>query len=187
MGGFEIILLGLGLSFDTFAVSLSTGLLKSSIKFWQGVRFALVLAFFQALMPFLGWLGGIQIAEYIANIDHWVAFGLLSVTGIKLIIESFKDDEEKKTNPLLFKVQVMMGIATSIDALAVGVSMAFIEVKIYQSVIIIGIITFLAAMTGMLIGKCVNCKFGKRVEILGGIILIGIGLKILISHLTGVA
>lgn len=183
MGVFEIILLGLGLSFDTFAVSVSAGLLKNTIKFWQGVRIAIILAFFQALMPLLGWFGGSQVAEYISHIDHWIAFGLLSAVGLKMIIESFKADEDKKTNPLLFKVQILMGIATSIDALAVGVSLAFIEAKIVLSIIIIGIVTFLAAMVGMIIGKCVNCRFGKRVEIIGGLILIGIGIKILVEHL----
>lgn len=184
MGILEIILLGLGLSFDTFAVSVSTGLLKKSIKFWQGVRVAIVLAFFQALMPLIGWFGGSQVADYISSIDHWIAFVLLSAVGFKMIVESFNDDGNKHTNPLLFRVVLLMGLATSIDALIVGVGLAFIEVVIVQSVIIIGIITFLAAMIGMLIGKSVNGKLGKKVEIIGGLILFGIGLKILIEHLT---
>ncbi|MBN1925456.1 MAG: manganese efflux pump, partial [Prolixibacteraceae bacterium] len=184
MGLIGMILLGLGLSFDTFAVSVSTGLIKNSIKFWQAVRIASVLAFFQALMPLLGWLGGSQIADYISSIDHWVAFGLLSIIGIKMIIDSLKNDEDKKMNPFLFKVIVLMGIATSIDALVVGVSLAFVDVMIIQSVIIIGIITFLAAMIGMLIGKNVSGKSGKKVEIIGGLILFGLGLKILIEHIN---
>lgn len=184
MGVFEIILLGLGLSFDTFAVSISTGLVKNTINFWQGVRIAIVLAFFQGLMPLLGWLGGAQVAEYMLNIDHWIAFGLLSFVGLKMIIDSFKDNEDKKTNPLALRVMIIMGIATSIDALIVGVSLAFIDVNIYQSIIIIGFITFLAAMIGMLIGKNANGKLGKKVETIGGFILIGIGLKILIEHLS---
>lgn len=183
MGIFEIIFIGLGLSFDTFAVSISTGLLKNSIKFWQGVRIAIVLAFFQTLMPLLGWFGGTQIAEYISSIDHWIAFGLLSIVGIKMIIDSFKEEEDKKTNPLLFRVLILMGLATSIDALVVGVSLAFSDVNIYQSIVIIGIITFLSAMIGMLIGKSANGKLGKKVEIIGGLILFGIGLKILIEHI----
>lgn len=184
MGVIEITLLGLGLSFDTFAVSVSTGLVKNTINFWQGVRIAIVLAFFQGLMPLLGWLGGAQVAEYMLNIDHWIAFGLLSIVGLKMIIDSFKDNEEKKTNPLALRVMIIMGIATSIDALIVGVSLAFIDVNIYHSVIIIGFITFLAAMIGMLIGKSANGKLGKKVETIGGFILIGIGLKILIEHLS---
>lgn len=183
MGVPEIILLGLGLSFDTFAVSVSTGLLKNSIRFWQGVRVAVVLAFFQALMPLLGWFGGSQVAAYISNIDHWIAFGLLSVVGVKMIIEAFKAEEDKKNNSLSFRVLVLMGIATSMDALVVGVSLAFFEINIWQSIIIIGFITFLAAMIGMLIGKCSNQKSSKKIEIVGGLILIVIGLRILLEHI----
>ena len=184
MGFIEIILIGLGLSFDTFAVSVSTGLLKKSIRFWQAVRIAFVLALSQALMPLIGWFGGIQVADYISTFDHWVAFVLLSAVGIKMIAESFNHDENKKTNPLMLRVVILMGLATSIDALVVGVSLAFIDVIIFQSIIIIGIITFLAATIGMLIGKSINGKLGKKVEIIGGFILFGIGLKILIEHLS---
>jgi putative Mn2+ efflux pump MntP len=184
MGAIEIILIGIGLSFDTFAVSVSTGLLKNSIRFWQGVKIAFILAFFQSFMPLIGWLGGTQIANYISHFDHWIAFVLLSIIGVKMIIESFKHEEDKKTNPLLFRVAVLMGLATSIDALVVGVSLAFLDIMIIQSIIIIGIITFLAAMIGMLIGKNANGKLGKKVEIIGGLILIGIGLKILIEHIV---
>ncbi len=183
MGIVEIIFLGLGLSFDTFAVSVSTGLLKNSIRFWQGVRVAVVLAFFQVLMPLLGWFGGTQVASYISEIDHWIAFGLLSVVGIKMIIEAFKAEEDKKNNSLSFRVLVLMGIATSMDALVVGVSLAFFEIRILQSIVIIGFITFLAAMIGMLIGKSSNKKSGKKIEIVGGVLLIGIGLKILMEHI----
>lgn len=184
MGIVEIIFLGLGLSFDTFAVSVSTGLLKNSIRFWQGVRVAVVLAFFQALMPLLGWFGGTQVASYISEIDHLIAFGLLSVVGIKMIIEAFKAEEDKKNNSLSFRVLVLMGIATSMDALVVGVSLAFFEIRILQSIVIIGFITFLAAMIGMLIGKSSNKKSGKKIEIVGGVLLIGIGLKILMEHIV---
>ncbi len=183
MQNWELLLIAIGLSFDTFAVSVSTGLTVSQIKFWQGVRIALVLAIFQSLMPFLGWLGGIQIARYISNIDHWIAFGLLAILGIKMIVESFKNAEEKKFNPLIFSVLVVMAIATSIDALVVGVSFALISTNIYLAISIIGSVTFLVAMIGMLLGKNVNGKFGKKAEIIGGLILIGIGLKILLSHL----
>jgi putative Mn2+ efflux pump MntP len=179
----ELLLIAIGLSFDTFAVSVSAGLTVSQIKFWQGVRIAIVLAIFQSLMPFLGWLGGIQIVRYISNIDHWIAFGLLAILGIKMIIGSFKNAEEKKFNPLIFSVLVVMAIATSIDALVVGVSFALISTNIYLAISIIGSVTFLVAMIGMLLGKNVNGKFGKKAEIIGGLILIGIGLKILLSHL----
>lgn len=182
MGILEMILLGLGLSFDTFAVSVSAGLLNSSIQFWQGVRVAVVLAFFQTLMPLLGWIAGSQIADYIASVDHWIVFGLLSFVGLKMIVDSFKE-EAKKTDPLLFRVIIVMGLATSMDALAVGVSLAFIDVNIFEAVVIIGMITFLSAMLGMLIGKTAVGRLGKRVEIIGGLILFGIGLKILVEHI----
>jgi putative Mn2+ efflux pump MntP len=180
----EIILLAIGLSFDTFAVSVSTGLTINSLKFRQGVRIAFVLAFFQSLMAFIGWLGGIQIEKYISNYDHWIAFGLLSILGIKMITEAFKEDEEKTFNPMLLSVLIGMALATSIDALVAGVSMALINTSIYLALIIIGVITFLVSMTGILLGKNVTGKFGKRSEIIGGLILAGIGLKILISHLA---
>jgi manganese efflux pump family protein len=179
----ELLLVAIGLSFDTFAVSVSTGLTINHIRFWQGVRIALVLAVFQALMPFIGWLGGIQIVKYLSNYDHWIAFGLLTALGIKMITESFKPAEEKKFNPLLLSVLVIMAVATSIDALVVGVSFAFVDTKIVPAMAVIGAITFLVAMIGMLLGKNVNSRFGKRAEIIGGLILIGIGLKILLSHL----
>lgn len=183
----EIVLIGIGLSFDTFAVSVCTGLSVSTIRFWQGVRIASILAIFQAAMPFIGWFFGVQIESYISNFDHWIAFGLLAIIGVKMIFDSFEKEEGcNKANPLLLSVVLLMALATSIDALVVGVSLAFIDVNIYLSMGIIGITTFLAAMIGMLIGKNTIGRLGKRVEILGGVILIGIGLKILIEHLTNV-
>jgi putative Mn2+ efflux pump MntP len=183
MQNWELLLIAIGLSFDTFAVSVSTGLTISQIKFWQAIRIAIVLAIFQVLMPFLGWLGGTQVERYIRNFDHWIAFGLLSILGIKMIVETFKNAEEKKFNPLLLSVLVVMAIATSIDALVVGISFALLNTNIYFAISVIGTVTFLVAMIGMLLGKNVNGKFGKKAQIIGGLILIGIGLKILLSHL----
>ncbi|MEI6764954.1 MAG: manganese efflux pump MntP family protein [Bacteroidota bacterium] len=180
----SIILIAIGLSADTFAVSVSTGLVVNNIRFWQGVRFALVMAILQTLMPFAGWFAGSQVASYISNYDHWIAFGLLSVLGIKMILESFKKDKEESSfNPLKLTVMLGIAIATSIDALVVGVSFAMIQMNIYLSILIIGFVTFLVSMIGMLFGKKVGSRFGKRMEIIGGIILIGIGVKILLSHL----
>ncbi|MBE0636957.1 MAG: manganese efflux pump [Bacteroidales bacterium] len=180
---FEMLLIAVGLSVDTFAVSISTGLTIERIKFRQGIRIAQVLAFFQALLPFLGWLAGMQVTRYISFYDHWIAFGLLASLGTKMMVESFKQGEEKKYNPLVFSFLLAMAIATSIDALVVGVSLAFIETNIYMAIMIIGFVTFLASMIGMLVGKNVNGKFGRKVEFIGGLILFGIGLKILIDHL----
>lgn len=179
-----ILLIAIGLSFDTFAVSVSTGLAISKIRFWQAVKIAITLAFFQAAMPFLGWFFGKQVEHLISNYDHWIAFGLLSILGIRMIYESFqKDKEDKSFNPLNTSVLIGMAVATSIDALVVGVSFAFINMNIYWSVILIGAVTFLVSMTGILFGKKAGGNHGKRMEIIGGLILIGIGLKILISHL----
>lgn len=179
----ELILIAIGLSFDTFAVSISTGLAINQLKFQQGVRIALVLAVFQGMMPFLGWLGGRQIAHYVEDYDHWVAFALLGALGLKMVVDAFSKEEEKSFNPLVISVLIGMAIATSIDALVVGVTLAFINVNIYLAIGIIGFVTFLASMLGMLLGKNVQGHFGKKVEILGGLILLGIGTKILFEHL----
>lgn len=178
-----IILIAIGLSFDTFAVSVSTGLTISKISFGQAFRIAIILAFFQAIMPLAGWFLGSQVANLISNYDHWIAFGLLTILGIKMIYESFKNNSVKTdSNNLTLPVLVGMAIATSIDALVVGVSFAFVKLNIYYTILIIGAITFLVAMIGMLLGKKVGVKFGTKMEIFGGLILIGIGIKILLSH-----
>ncbi len=179
----ELILLAIGLSFDTFAVSISTGLANSNIKFLQGVRVALVLAFFQTLMPLLGWFGGVQLGKLFSEVDHWIAFGLLFLLGLKMIADTFKHDEERKINHQMLTVLIYLGLATSMDALVVGVSLALISTRIILALAIIGFTTFMAAMIGMLLGKNATGKLGKKVEVLGGLILIGIGVKILIEHI----
>jgi len=183
-----LILLALGLSMDTFAVSITTGLTIKNIQFKQAVRIAFVLGFFQTLMPLTGWFLGLQIKDYIVEFDHWIAFGLLGGIGSKMVYEYFKPehetDELNKFNPERLSVLLGMAIATSIDALAVGVSFAFIETNIWLSLSIIGIITFIVGMLGMLFGKKAGHLFGKKMELVGGIVLIGIGLKILVEHLS---
>lgn len=184
MGVIGVLLIAISLSFDSFAVSVSTGLAVNGIRFLQAIRIAFVLAFFQGLMPLVGWFAGKEMSQFISKYDHWVAFSLLSIIGVLMIIQSFKDEEQKsKSNPLKFIVAIGMGIATSIDALIVGVSFAFVEIQILLAVIIIGIITFFASMLGMLFGKKIGGKFGNKMEIIGGIILFVIGLKIIISNL----
>jgi putative Mn2+ efflux pump MntP len=181
---FTIILIGIGLTGDTFAVSVSTGLSISKIQFVQALRIALVLAVFQGLMPMIGWFLGIQIRDYIIDYDHWIAFALLTAIGGKMILESLKHESEKKPfNPLKNSVLITIAIATSIDALIVGVSFAFIDVNILLSAGIIWFLTFFVSMTGVFIGKKTGELFGKKVEIIGGIILIAIGIKILFQHL----
>ena len=180
----SLILIAFGLSFDTFAVSVSTGIKITYLKFKQALKIALTLGVFQALMPLIGWFLGVQIESYISNYDHWIAFGLLAILGLRMIYESFlKEENNTSANPLNPVVLIGMAIATSIDALVVGVSFAFMNMNIYLSVAIIGLVTFLVSMVGMLFGKKVGGKLGKRMEIVGGIILIIIGLKMLFSHI----
>lgn len=186
MNFFTLLLLSIGLSFDTFAVSVSSGLLKKEIIFTQAVRIAFFFAFFQAAMPVIGWLGGISIKGIIEPFDHWIAFSLLVLIGLRMIIESFKDKEEKTLNPTDIKFIIGMAIATSIDALVVGVSFAIVEVNIILALFLIGSVTFLASMLGILCGKKSGAKLGKRMEVLGGLILIGIGVKILVEHMSPV-
>jgi putative Mn2+ efflux pump MntP len=179
-----ILLIAVGLSFDTFAVSVSSGLTIRHIRFLQAVKIAFTLAVFQSLMPLIGWFLGNQVSGYIANYDHWVAFGLLSVLGLKMAYESLKKDKENSNfNPLNLLVLLGMAVATSIDALVIGVSFALVEINIYWSILVIGVVTFLVSMVGMLFGKKVGGKLGKQMEIIGGLILIGIGIKILLEHL----
>jgi putative Mn2+ efflux pump MntP len=178
-----LFLIALGLSFDSFAVSVSSGLIVPHIRFWQAFRIALVLAVFQAAMPLPGWFLGKEIHRYISAYDHWAAFILLGLLGAKMIYDSLQqDDEAPRKNPLKNTVVLSMAFATSIDAMVVGLSFGFIQMNIFAAVIIIGTVTFLASMLGTLLGKKTAGRLGKQVEILGGIILIGIGLRILLSH-----
>jgi putative Mn2+ efflux pump MntP len=180
----SLILIAIGLSFDTFAVSVSTGIKKTSLKFSHALKIALTFGIFHVVMPLIGWFLGVQIELYISNYDHWIAFGLLTILGVKMIYESFtKEEIITSINPLKPTLLIGMAIATSIDALVVGVSFAFMNINIYLSIAVIGFITFLMSMAGMLFGKKVGGILGKKMEIVGGLILIIIGLKTLLSHL----
>jgi len=186
MGIVFIFLLAIGLSFDTFAVSISSGLSLSKISFINACKIAFSLAFFQSLMPLVGWFIGSQVKDYMMAFDHWIAFGLLLLLGLKMIYESLearRKGEEKKFNPLNIYVLLGMSLATSIDALAVGLSFALLGIHILVALFIIGAVTFIISMTGILVGKKTSGRFGKQMEIIGGLILIGIGIKILIQHL----
>jgi len=183
MGFITLLLLAVSLCFDTFAVSVSSGLLRKEIVFWQAVRIAFTLAIFQAVMPFVGWLGGISIKQWIEPIDHWVALGILTILGVKMILESLKKSEAKNIDPLNTKVIISMAFATSIDAFAVGVSFAIIHVNMIMAIIVIGLVTFVVSMLGILFGKKTGSHFGQKIEIIGGLILIAIGIKILFDHI----
>ncbi len=180
---YALFLLAIGLSFDTFAVSISCGLIEKNIKFLRASRIAVIFAIFQAVMPIIGWMLGLSIKKYIAQVDHWIAFGLLSLVGIKMIYDSFKKDEEKNFKPQDLKVILFLSIATTIDAFAIGITLAFLNVKLFLASFIIGAVTYTASMLGMLFGKNLGSRFGKKMEIIGGLMLIFIGAKILVDHL----
>lgn len=178
------LLIGIGLSFDSFAVSVSCGLMKQEIKFKQAVPVAGSLAFFQALFPIVGWFLGTKINNIIAAFDHWIAFGLLAFIGVKMIIEGVKPEGILKSfNPFNPRVLIGLSVATSIDALVVGLSFGFLDVPILLPVIVIGGVTFIASMLGMLFGKNIPAKRSHQSIILGGIILTAMGIKFIIEHL----
>ena len=179
-----VILLAIGLSFDSFAVSVCSGLNLPHIRFFQAAKIAVFLALFQAGMPLIGWLLGNSMKSLIEPVDHWIAFGLLSLIGGKMIIESFINSESREIkNPLHIRVILLLSLATSIDALAVGFSFATMIEKILLAVFIIGLVTFIASMLGILLGKKTGPTFNRYAEIFGGLILIIIGSKILIEHI----
>jgi putative Mn2+ efflux pump MntP len=179
-----VFFLAIGLSFDSFAVSVCSGLNLPQIRFFQAAKIAIFLAMFQAVMPLVGWLVGNSMKSVIEPVDHWIAFGLLSMIGGKMIIESFiSSDAREIKNPLQLRVILMLSLATSIDALAVGFSFATLLDQIVVAVIIIGVVTFIASMLGILLGKKIGPKTNRIAEFLGGLILISIGAKILIEHL----
>jgi len=185
MSLFLLFLLAVGLSVDSFAVSISCGLIVNNITFRKAIRIAASLALFQAVMPLIGWFIGRKIAFLIKDFDHWVAFGLLFIIGAKMIYESFKsDDIDQKMNPLELKVLLWLSFATSIDALIVGVSFSVTDLNLWLTTLIIGMVTGIISMLGMLFGKTIGYVFGKRMEILGGLVLIFIGVKILMEHLN---
>lgn len=179
----SISLIAIVLSFDTFAVSITTGVSDIDIEFRSAVRVAIILAFFQGLMPYIGWIAGIELEKVIGDYDHWVAFFLLIALGTKMIYESFQIEniESRSNNSLQLKVVVGMALATSIDALVVGITFAFANINIYLAIIIIAAVTFFISMLGILFGKKLGAYFGKKMDAIGGLILIAIGFKILFT------
>jgi putative Mn2+ efflux pump MntP len=170
---------------DAFAVSVTSGLAIKTLKIQNAFTIALFFGLFQALMPIVGWFAGLGFRNFISGFDHWVAFGILFIIGCKMIYESTKMDGDKETiNPLNVYILLILSVATSIDALAVGLSLSFINVSILLPVIIIGVITFSLSFLGVYIGNRWGHYFERKIEILGGIILIVIGIKIMIEHMT---
>ena len=179
-----ILAVALGLSFDTFAVSLSYGVVQNRILFWQAVRIAIVLAVFQAGLLVMGFFLGTFVIDIIKAADHWVALVLLSFLGIRMIIEGIRRKDDEKPRDFTKTLTLLTAaVGTSIDAFAVGISFALLEIKIWTSGIIIGAVTFLASMTAIRIGKAAGARLGQKVEIIGGLILIAIGIKIFLEHI----
>jgi manganese efflux pump family protein len=178
-----ILAIALGLSFDTFAVSLSYGVVRNSILFRQAVRVAIVLAVFQGGLTVAGYFLGSIISNALKATDHWIALGLLAFLGIKMIIEGLKKTKDEKTKDFSSTVILLtIALGTSIDAFAVGISFALLDVKIWESGTLIGAVTFLASMTAIRIGKSAGERLGNKVEIIGGLLLIAIGIKIFLEH-----
>ncbi len=168
---------------DAFAVSICKGLSIRKFEWKKAFIIALYFGIFQALMPTIGFLLGTTFQTLVVDIDHWLAFILLGITGGNMIYESFNDESEKRSDSLDFKTMILLAIATSIDALAVGITFAFFEINIFSTICIIGIVTFILSTLGVRIGNKFGDKFQNKAEIIGGLIIILIGLKILLSHL----
>lgn len=187
MNFIELFFIAVGLSMDAFAVALCKGLAMKKMNYGQGAVIALFFGGFQGLMPLLGWAVGRQFESYITGFDHWIAFILLCLIGGNMIRESLKKDEADSCNSceeaLDLKQLTLMAVATSIDALAMGVTFAFLNINILSAVSTIGITTFLFSFLGVLIGHKFGLKFKEKAEFMGGLVLILIGSKILIGHL----
>jgi len=179
----EISLIGIGLAMDAFAVSICKGLSMKKIEWKKVIIVALYFGVFQALMPLLGYLLGTTFEGYITSWDHWVAFILLGAIGANMIKEAIWGDSEELNDKVDFKTMIILAIATSIDALAVGITFAFLKTNILLSVLIIGIITFCICVFGVKIGNKFGSKYGNKAELFGGILLIFLGTKILLEHL----
>lgn len=188
MGFIELLLIGVGLSMDAFAVSICQGLSMTKIKWGHALTVGLYFGGFQALMPFTGWMLGSQFAGRIQQYDHWVAFVLLLLIGGNMIREALSGEEDEAENAAIgagldYKKLFLMAIATSIDALAVGVTFAFLDIAILPAIGIIGTTTFFISVAGVAVGCWFGARYKKRAEITGGVILVLLGVKILLEHL----
>jgi len=180
----EILMIAIGLAMDVFAVSVGAATSEHVNNRRAEFRLWWHFGLFQALMPVIGWLLGSTVTGWIAPIDHWIAFGLLSFVGVRIVRSGLDPNGEGfETNPTRGRTMVMLSIATSIDALAIGLSLALLDVTIWYPSIIIGIVSSALSFAGLRLGRLLGEKFGKRMEIIGGLVLIAIGLRILVEHL----
>lgn len=184
MGVVELVVLSIGVAADAFAVSICKGLSMKEMNWNKAATISLYFGFFQFLMPLIGYLLGISFEDKITSIDHWIAFGLLGLIGLNMIKSALSEDCEGCNNSVKFKEMLVLAIATSIDALAVGITFAFLNINIIIAVCLIGVITIVLSIIGVKIGNIFGNKFEKGAKFFGGIILIGIGVRILLEHLN---
>ncbi len=179
-----LLLIAVGLAMDAFAVSTACGVQIAVVRYGHVLRVALAFGFFQFMMPVIGWFAGSTFSGWLEAVDHWVAFGLLTVIGVRMIWESFREEETPDRDPTRGWHLLVLAVATSIDALAVGLGLAFLGVSIWIPSLVIGIVAAILSAVGALFGCRLGRRFGVWAERAGGLVLIGIGVKILIEHLT---
>ncbi len=182
MSLFEILVIAIGVSMDAFAVAICKGLSVSKLRPSHALKTGLWFGGFQALMPLIGYFAGVRFADVVSSVDHWIAFILLGFIGANMIKESFSREEENHDSDFSFNTMLAMAVATSIDALAVGVSFAFLRVRIWMAVLIIGLMTALFSIAGVRIGNVFGSRYKSLAELVGGVILLLMGIKILIEH-----
>lgn len=182
MDSVTVVLIAFGLAMDAFAVSIAKGISIQRNRRRYAILLASLFGLFQGLMPVIGWLAGLSLRDIIMEVDHWIAFGLLGSIGVKMIYDSTKNEDVAEEDVTLC-MALVLAIATSIDALMVGLGFAFLEISIITPVIVIGVVTFTLSYIGFVFGSGIGNIFGKKVKVIGGLILILIGIRILIEHL----
>lgn len=187
MSLFDLIVTAVALSMDAFAVSVSKGLSTPNLRLKHGLITGAYFGGFQALMPLIGFFLASSFAEYIKRFDHWVAFGLLALIGANMLREALSKEEEKINESFSFRAMLPLAIATSIDALATGVSFAVTDTNIWLAISLVGVTTFAFSAAGVKTGNVFGLKYKSKAEVIGGLILILMGVKILVEHLTGAA
>lgn len=185
MGILELLATALGLAMDALAVSIACGAVTSTGTVFLAMKLGLLFGFFQAFMPLLGWLAGTAVAEAIAPFDHWVAFTLLGIVGGHMVLESLRGSDPKFHDTGSLYVLLLLAVATSIDALAVGLTLSVLAVPVVLAISVIGLVTFGASFAGVFVGRIVGGRFERKAEFIGGVILLVIGSRILVEHLFG--
>ena len=184
MGFIELLLISVGLAMDAFAVSVGKGMTLKSVRPRHALTAGVWFGVFQGLMPLIGYFVGQSFAEYVVSVDHWIAFGLLLLIGLNMIRETIWGDDDDANDDFSIRTMALMAVATSIDALAVGVSFAFTHANIWVASAVIGVVTFALSAAGLYLGRKIGSHLGSKAGLLGGVVLIGIGIKILIEHLN---